>query len=166
MRPRAGVRGLGAAFRGGWAPQPWGHGGLSAGRSVCLADVIGVVGKSEVTVHRLLSGPVLKSSCTLSPLWSLIHPTLPHRFFTFTFFYVVSTPPSHCSGIWRGVSPEGSRNVLSVRGETGEWLPRCVPIQLEWDSYMGPPRSRGARKSFDELGRSPRVPASRLLVFR
>ena len=82
--------------------------------------MIGVVGKAEVTVHRLLSEPVLK---LVAPLWSLTHPTFsPPPFYPS--FPGVSNPFSHraihCFGILRGVSPEGSRNVVAVRGEAGE----------------------------------------------
>ena len=144
LRPRAGVRGLGAAFKGGWGALALGS--PSPGE---MGDILQVdryaLRKCEVTVHRLLSGLVLKSrsSCTsyLSPLWSLIHPTLPHRFFTF--FYGVSTPPSHraahCFGILRGVSPESSRNILPVKGGSGKVASPLRPDSTGVGFLHGPP---------------------------
>ena len=120
---------------------------------------IGVVGKSEVTAHGLLSELVL------------IHPTLPHRFFTF--FYGVSTSPSHrathYSGILRGVSPEGSRNIRFGKGGSGRVTsplrPDSTGVGFLFVHTFVPPRSRVAKESLEELGRPLRVPAPECWYF-
>lgn len=151
--------GLGAALRG----VPLSAGAHSADRSVCLA-MIGVVGKLEVTVHRLLSEPVLKVVVLCHHSYI---PLFPHRHFSL--FSGVSKPFSHravqCFGILRGVSPEASRNVVSVRGEAGERLPRC-PDSIRVGFPHLPPRSRVVRKELRGAWQASTRPSSRLLVFR
>ena len=82
-------------------------------------------------------------------------------------FSGVSKPFSHraihCFGVLRGVSPEGSRNVVSLRGGSG----RVTSPLLSGFNSSGIPtsaptltcRSKVVRESLEELGRPPRVPA-------